>query len=251
MRNNNITDFDRNLLIEEYKCHHTQIIAFDNDIHKWSAAYIVALFVSIGWFMVQGNRDSLSTSLSGADGAGLAVGFCFLFIQVINAIYMLWIIRKLLQTQHLRLYLAERVSPLLRGESIALFSTFDSYRRTFPENDELPEARLTTRRRTENAFVILPVMLAVVGYFYLTTILISSYNKLHGYSNVILWTVLLVLNVLSLLFYIFIGIFGRKEFDAVENRWKEVNTLANNTNNQNCDDNQQAINRSNDEPKKS
>jgi hypothetical protein len=118
-------------LVEEYKSKILQIIALDAEINKWSASYIVALVVGIGWALGNEKIQNLN-SLFIKDNDGLKFGNCYLilFIALINSLYILWLTIKGYQAQQIHYYIntvtGKQISELIR----APYNSFEIWRRS-------------------------------------------------------------------------------------------------------------------------
>lgn len=145
-------------LVEEYKARMTQIFALDLEVHRWSASYLVALVVGIGWALGSDKIKSLS-NLFIEDNGGPKYDNCYLILSVatINALYILWMALKGFQTQQIYLYLysvtGKQISELIERK----YNSYEVWRRSQVFCSTKRKGNLDWRRSFFfTAFTVLP-----------------------------------------------------------------------------------------------
>lgn len=116
---------------EEYKARMTQILALDLEVHRWSASYLVALVVGIGWALGSDKIKSLS-NLFIDDSGGAKYDNCYLILSIatVNALYILWMALKGFQTQQLYLYLYSVTGKQISGLISKDYNSYEVWRRS-------------------------------------------------------------------------------------------------------------------------
>jgi len=145
-------------LVEEYKARLSQIIAFDNEINRWSASYIIALVVGIGWTLSSQNIKTLS-GLFLEDSRAPNFNNCYfmLSLAVINALYILWLTIKGYQAQQLHFYLHTVTGKQIRNLIDEPYNSFEIWRRSTLFCSKRREGKLDWRRTFFYlAFTLLP-----------------------------------------------------------------------------------------------
>lgn len=145
-------------LVEEYKARLTQILALDMEVHRWSASYLVALVISIGWVLGSDKIGSLGGLF--VEGRNPRYDNCYLILAVatINALYILWMSLKGFQTQQLYLYLysvtGKQISELIGKR----YNSYEVWRRSSVFCSEKRIGKLDWRRAFFFAsFTLLPL----------------------------------------------------------------------------------------------
>lgn len=118
-------------LVEEYKSKVLQIIALDAEVSRWSASYVVALVVGVGWVITNQEKNKGITGFLVTE-AGINWGNCLLllFLSSINCLYILWLAIKGVQTQQLYFYLHVVVGRQVSELTNVCFNKFETWRRS-------------------------------------------------------------------------------------------------------------------------